>query len=243
MASNEPDPTRSLRKRFLRVLTNTFSAPPTESLLDKERSPPPRPIPLEFPEHVPPASTYQLTPEHMASLRSEILAIKRPTALSDNILGKLNIHFSFISMQQMVPAGFLDERPFLFDADLDSALTELTNENEDAYREILRQPPKEGKKRPKLAWSRNFFAGLEDMSRYWDDSQDQYYEIEVDDDAEEADPEARAKARAEEKYRQAKEFYERDKERYEREKEKEQSENVIDEDEDGDSPMTCPLAT
>ena len=59
-------------------------------------------------------------------------------------------------------------------------LAELDFDNEDAYREVMRQPPLEGRKKPRLAYSRNFYAGLEDMRRYYDSSKDQYYFVKDD---------------------------------------------------------------
>ncbi|EXJ75650.1 uncharacterized protein A1O5_00157 [Cladophialophora psammophila CBS 110553] len=78
----------------------------------------------------------------------------------------------------MVPEKQFESRPLLYDNDLTAMLDELEVGNEEAYREILRLPPLEGKKKPRLAYSRNFFASLEDMSRYWDHSKDNYYEVE-----------------------------------------------------------------
>lgn len=81
----------------------------------------------------------------------------------------------------LVPDPQFAARPLLFDNDLTAMLTELDVDNEDAYREVLRLPPVEGRKKPRLAYSRNFFASLEDMSRYWDISRDNYYEVESTD--------------------------------------------------------------
>ena len=79
----------------------------------------------------------------------------------------------------MVPDTRFEARPLLYDADLTAMLSELEVGNEDAYREILRLSPLEGRKKPRLAYARNFFASLEDMSRYWDYSKDNYYEVEA----------------------------------------------------------------
>lgn len=56
-------------------------------------------------------------------------------------------------------------------------LTEISVENQDAFREILRLDSLPGRPKPKIAYARNFFGSLEDMARYWDTSSDQYYEI------------------------------------------------------------------
>lgn len=69
------------------------------------------------------------------------------------------------------------QRPFIFDKELEDALTEISTSNEDAFREILRMEPLPGHTKPRLAYSRNFFGSLEDMARYWDSSKDSYYQV------------------------------------------------------------------
>jgi len=56
-------------------------------------------------------------------------------------------------------------------------LTEISVNNQDAFREILRMEPLPGRTKPRLAYARNFFGSLEDMARYWDNSLDQYYHV------------------------------------------------------------------
>lgn len=56
-------------------------------------------------------------------------------------------------------------------------LTEISVDNQDAFREILRLESLPGRQKPRIAYARNFFGSLEDMARYWDTSSDQYYEI------------------------------------------------------------------
>ena len=117
----------------------------------------------------------------MLSFRSSVLRLRKPSDVCDGLLAHLNIH-----LEKDIPVGCLVhqdsfvERPFLYDNDLDAMLAELDTENEGAYREIMRLPPLEGRKKPRLAYSRNFFAGLEDMRRYYDASQDNYYEVGTD---------------------------------------------------------------
>lgn len=116
----------------------------------------------------------------MKALCKELVSVRKPSDLQDSHLAQLNISLEKdVSLAELVPDRQFDSRPFPYDADLTAMLNELEVDNEDAYREILRQPPLEGRKKPRLAYSRNFFASLEDMSRYWDDSKDQYYEVEA----------------------------------------------------------------
>jgi len=115
----------------------------------------------------------------MKSLRDMILSVRRPTDIQDSHLASLNIHLDQdVPLTDFVPADQFTSRPLLYDSDLSSMLAELGFDNQDAFREILRQPPLEGRKKPRLAYSRNFYTSLEDMSRYWDDTEDQYYMVE-----------------------------------------------------------------
>jgi hypothetical protein len=117
----------------------------------------------------------------MASFRSSLLHLKKPSDVSDALLCHLNIHLEKdVPFESFIPAGQFEKAPFLFNDDLNVILAELENENEDAYREIMRLPPFDGRKKPKLTYSRAFFAGLEDMRRYYDESQDSYREIDGD---------------------------------------------------------------
>lgn len=118
----------------------------------------------------------------MKSVRQVLASIRRPLDVKDSHLEQLNIELEQdVDIAKLVPAGYFEQRPFIYDADLTAMLAELEFDNEDAYREILRLPPLEGHTKPRLTYSRNFFVSLEDMSRYWDNSKDQYYEVEAKD--------------------------------------------------------------
>ncbi|EXJ80258.1 hypothetical protein A1O1_08400 [Capronia coronata CBS 617.96] len=150
------------------------------SLSEQERNPPAKPIALEFPGYIPPRGDSPLTRKHIEALCKDLVSIRRPSDIQDSHFAHLNIDLEEdISLAELVPEKHFESRPFLYDADLTAMLNELEVDNEDAYREILRLPPLEGRKKPRLAYSRNFFGSLEDMSRYWDDSRDQYYEVEA----------------------------------------------------------------
>lgn len=166
-------------------LSNYAAAPPTESLLEKPRAPPARPIPLNFPNYVPKAVPRPLSRQSMRHLRRAILNARRPTENNDAVLDLMNVQLHPnvpLDSPELVPADFLPERPFLYDADLEAMLAELSIENEDAFREVLRQKPREGRPKPRVAYSRNFYGSLEDIRRYCDASSDNYYEVEEDAD-------------------------------------------------------------
>ncbi|KAL4779320.1 hypothetical protein BJX76DRAFT_92042 [Aspergillus varians] len=53
---------------------------------------------------------------------------------------------------------------------------ELQLDNDDAFREVARLPPRPGRERVKVTQARKFWTALERMSQYWDASLDEYYE-------------------------------------------------------------------
>ncbi|KAL3469071.1 hypothetical protein BJX99DRAFT_88682 [Aspergillus californicus] len=67
---------------------------------------------------------------------------------------------------------------------------ELLLDNDDAFREVARLEPREGKERVRVTQTRKFWTALESMSQYWDDSLDEYYERPK---SEEDEPEPEAK--------------------------------------------------
>ncbi|KAJ9611956.1 hypothetical protein H2200_003551 [Cladophialophora chaetospira] len=154
-------------------------APGGENLVDRERNPPPKPIPLEFPSYIPPKRENPLSEKHLKTVCQSLASIRRLADIHDSHLSHLNVRLEQdVSLSAIVVDKRFEARPLLYDSDLTAMLAELEVDNEDAYREILRLPPLEGHKKPRLAYSRNFFASLEDMSRYWDASKDNYYEVE-----------------------------------------------------------------
>ncbi|OAP56722.1 hypothetical protein AYL99_08834 [Fonsecaea erecta] len=150
-----------------------------DGLLERERNPPPKPIPLEFPNYVPPRCNSPLTRQHIKNVCRELASIRKLSDIRDSHLAHLNIQMlQDVPLPELVSDKQFESRPLLYDSDLTAMLEELEVGNEDAYREVLRLAPLEGRKKPRLAYSRNFFASLEDMSRYWDYSKDNYYEVE-----------------------------------------------------------------
>ncbi|KAE8349990.1 hypothetical protein BDV28DRAFT_140017 [Aspergillus coremiiformis] len=67
---------------------------------------------------------------------------------------------------------------------------ELLLDNDDAFREVARLPPGEGRQRVRVTQTRKFWTGLERMAQYWDTSLDNYFERPVTPkQAAEAEPE------------------------------------------------------
>ena len=170
-------------------MANPNTAPPPDNLLERERAPPARPLPLVFPSYVPPPSKSEpLSAQRMSRLRQATLRLK-PLDTNDELFKLLNISLQTeVPLLSFIRPGQFVERPFLFDSDLTSMLKELDFNNEDAFREVLRLSPLEGHTKPKLAYSRAFFASLEDLSRYWDDRKDNYYTVHDTDKSREQTP-------------------------------------------------------
>lgn len=144
----------------------------------RERDPPPRPIPLEFPSYVPPFAPRKLDASLSSRIRNKICHIRTFTEISDEDLSSLNAHFEKdVDVSALLPHEGFRSRPLLFDDDLEAMITEISVDNQDAFREILRMDPLPGRQKPRLAYARNFFGSLEDMARYFDNSNDQYYFI------------------------------------------------------------------
>lgn len=145
---------------------------------DKERDPPARPTQLEFPNYVPTHLSDTLTPARSSQVRDRICHVRSFAEISDDDLKLLNIHYqNGVDLDQILPQDQFRDRPLLFDEDLEAMLTEISVDNQDAFREILRMEPLPGRPKPRIAYARNFFGSLEDMARYWDTSSDEYYKI------------------------------------------------------------------
>ena len=52
--------------------------------------------------------------------------------------------------------------------------SELTLDNDDAFRAVLRDPPRRGRQAVRLGFFYKFWQGLESMSQYWDSTMDEY---------------------------------------------------------------------
>ncbi|KAL4875284.1 hypothetical protein BJY04DRAFT_202357 [Aspergillus karnatakaensis] len=69
-----------------------------------------------------------------------------------------------------------NENPYPPKDKFDLLEQELRLDNDDAFREVARLPPRAGRERVRVTQTRKFWTALERMSQYWDDSLDEYYE-------------------------------------------------------------------
>lgn len=53
---------------------------------------------------------------------------------------------------------------------------QLLIDNDDAFREMVRLPRREGRQKVRITQTRKFWSGLEKMAQYWDTSLDHYYD-------------------------------------------------------------------
>ena len=186
-ASPSPSPQQPSTLPFSPPLTpypylpNYPTAPANDDLANKPRPPPPRPLPLNFPKHVPECKPRPLGRQRMADLRKAIVSLRRPSDDNQTVIELLNLHIvPDVPLDEFLPTDFLTQRPYMYDTDLEAMLTELRIENEDAFREVLRQSPRDGRPKPRIAYSRNFFGNLEDISRYVDSTNDNYFDATED---------------------------------------------------------------
>ena len=178
---------------------------------DQERDPPAEPTPITFPKHDLHGKAVwnkQTPPPDFQSLFSKVI---KPSDISQQHVEDLNISILPECMvDELVPlqsdrSSYLPSLALDQDAndeatsetaapdaqvqrrkkDLIERVTELSIENDMAYRAITRTTT-DGVKPPRLAYMRKFWEGLESMAQYWDCSQDQYYEKADSDDVEES---------------------------------------------------------
>lgn len=157
----------------VRLLTYTCIANQDDPLA-KEREAPPEPLPVQFPEYCPPLKTTPLTAQKHANLKKLLMGIKNPTDIAPWHVEAFNVKYrSNVSMSDLVPNlpdGLIEE------AALNTLIKdELSLENDPCYRKVCRLPPEKGQTLPRLAQAYLFYKSLEDMSRYWDNSKDNYF--------------------------------------------------------------------
>jgi len=134
-----------------------------------------------LPSYAPPFRPQRLDSTSSSSIRDRICHVRSFTEISDADLSRLNVKFDHdVDLSQLFSGDQFPNRPYPFDEDLDAMLNEISVDNQDAFREILRMEPLPGHTKPKLAYARNFFSSLEDMARYWDNSMDTYYNVPTD---------------------------------------------------------------
>ncbi|KAF2211285.1 hypothetical protein CERZMDRAFT_106504 [Cercospora zeae-maydis SCOH1-5] len=168
---------------------------------DRERDPPPRPTPITFP-HTPSVSSSHFwdSPSAPPSIQPLFARIVKPSDVSEDHLSILNVHIepecppeqllplapdgsSYLpspTQEQLVNAASSANVPKVNTApaskrnDFDERLAELRVDNDTGIRVITRTT--EAGNKPRLAYMRKFWEGLESVSQYWDSSRDQYYE-------------------------------------------------------------------
>lgn len=167
--------------------------------MDQERSPPPPPTPLDFPQCASSAKDERNTPD-FETLYNGLLALRKPDDITLDYIKALNLDvISGIPASGIVPDELLkDLPPLVWEQPAESepekrklmgngspypprdkyelAKTELMFDSDDAFREAARIAPKPGREKVRLTQSRKFWVGLERMSQYWDASLDQYYD-------------------------------------------------------------------
>lgn len=167
---------------------------------DQERNPPSPPTPLDFPHYDQFVNKGAHSATDFEAIYQTLASLKKPQDFTAENAQVLNLHVaSDLEASQLVPDQLLENLPPLpweqtqiLDKPEQHLMsnglaypavekynvvkTELLLENDDAYREVVRMPPKPGRSRVRLTQTRKFWAGLEKMAQYWDDSLDQYYE-------------------------------------------------------------------
>lgn len=167
---------------------------------DQERNPPSPPTPLDFPHYGQFVNQGAYSATDFGAICRSLASLKRPQDFTAENARVLNLHVaSDINASELVPDHLLKNLPPLPWKETASSdkpeqhlmsnglaypavekfnviKAELLLENDDAYREVVRIPPKPGRSRVRLTQSRKFWAGLERMAQYWDDSLDQYYD-------------------------------------------------------------------
>ncbi|CRG90470.1 hypothetical protein PISL3812_07514 [Talaromyces islandicus] len=167
---------------------------------DQERNPPSPPTPLDFPHYVQFANQEAHSATDFGSIYKCLASLRKPQDFTPEDARVLNLQVApDLHASQIVPDHLLENLPPLPwdqatntdkpDQNLMSngvaypaaekyniVKAELLLENDDAYREVVRMPPKPGRSRVRLTQSRKFWVGLEKMAQYWDDSLDEYYE-------------------------------------------------------------------
>ncbi|KAM3414410.1 hypothetical protein BST61_g11048 [Cercospora zeina] len=167
---------------------------------DRERNPPPRPTPVSFPPPPPPTSRHAWPSSAPPPIQPLFAKLLKPSDISDDHLAILNVHIDpECHPDQLVPRApdgssyfppLTHDQPInaASDADatkanttpasrrtaFDDRLAELRIDNDTGIRVITRTT-KAGNK-PRLAYTRKFWEGLESVAQYWDASLDQYYE-------------------------------------------------------------------
>ncbi|KAJ9396855.1 hypothetical protein DTO282F9_6258 [Paecilomyces variotii] len=196
---------------------NALALPSVGVDVDKERKPPPRPTPLDFPSYELPDVAKAPSEASFRDLESLLLAVRKPQDISAAHLRALNLRVhSDVPVADIVQQDRLTTLPPLAWEDgestqptaetstghglctsngypyptrgkFDVVRNELLFDNDDAFREVSRLPPRPGRQKVKLTQSRKFWSALDRMAQYWDASLDNYIERSLTADSASAD--------------------------------------------------------
>ncbi|KAE8144231.1 hypothetical protein BDV25DRAFT_167332 [Aspergillus avenaceus] len=184
---------------------NTLGLSAVGSEPEKERRAPSRPTPVDFPAYSLSSITENEPETSLREVHKILASIRKPQDITFERFKPLNLKVdSDISASDIVrkdEANFFPPLPWEDTSPNSSPLTEdgcpilmdngnpyppkerfdvlrdeLLLENDDAFREVVRLPPREGRKRVRVTQARKFWTGLERMAQYWDTSLDNYYE-------------------------------------------------------------------
>ncbi|KAK1141460.1 hypothetical protein N8T08_009000 [Aspergillus melleus] len=171
---------------------------------EKERRPPSAPTSLDFPVHIS-DTTGNERESSLREIGNILGSIKKPQDISADKFEAFNLRVehdvpaSAIVRQDIPNSSPLlpweddspnpspsteDGSPILLENGnpyppkerFEVLKDELLLDNDDAFREVGRLPPRDGRQRVRVTQARKFWMGLERMSQYWDTSLDRYYE-------------------------------------------------------------------
>ncbi|KAJ6172379.1 hypothetical protein N7470_001446 [Penicillium chermesinum] len=166
---------------------SALALPSAASEPEKERNPPPHPTPLDFPECQLPDVVTDQSDSRLHELFHLLADIKRPQDISIHRFKPLNLKVDNnvepwepepeSPRRGRAPTPRDEQWPPLPPKDKYEVLHhELLLDNDDVFREVARLPVREGRDRVRVTQTRKFWASLERMSQYWDNSIDNYFE-------------------------------------------------------------------
>lgn len=168
---------------------------------NRERPPPANPAPLDFPVYDLPENKEKDAESALKYLYNVLASIRRPQDLTAERFNALNL-----KVEENVPASQIVRQDATSSApprpwddipgeqgECSPALmgnenrypdkeryqilrNELLLDNENAFREVARIPPREGQQRVRITQTRKFWMGFERMAQYWDASIDNYFQ-------------------------------------------------------------------
>lgn len=153
------------------------------------RKAPAQPTKLDFPLRDTSTKDADFSPERLSTTHAVLMQLKAPSKVSSAPLEALNIRLRRnVPPEDLVPPrGSMPLFEVAAEDRFEVIKNELQVDNEDAFRDVTRRPPRPDIPRVRLTQTRAFFSGLEHMAQYWDTSLDQYIDT-VDDPAEASAP-------------------------------------------------------